>query len=155
MKKIIRLTESELTRIIKRIIKEQSNDKQQYKLDLDKFDFNMDDEEYDDNIDRITDKFLDDLYSINYMIENINQMVNSVSSFEDPTEDDYDMMEEITNMLEDVRNKLRDLEDYYYDKMEPNEIEKVDDKQTGIYGNPLELIHSAFDEIDSIENRPY
>jgi hypothetical protein len=26
---------------------------------------------------------------------------------------------------------------------------------TGIYGHPLDLIHAAFEELDSIGNRPY
>ena len=157
MKKIVKLSESDLTRIVKRIISEMDGDEPKFNLDLDKFEFNMDDEENYDNVDNIIDKFLDDLYSIHYRTQNINDMIDSISSFEDPTEEDHDMMEEITNMLEDVRNKLRDLEDYYYDKMEPNEIEKIDDEVSGIsiYGHPLDLIQSVSGEIDSIEDKPY
>jgi hypothetical protein len=115
----------------------------------------MDDEEYDDNVDRIIDKFLDDMYSINYKIGNIKDMFDSISSFEDPSEDDDEMIEDINEYYEIVKDKLIDLEDYYYDKMEPNDIENVHDNLTGIYGHPLDLIHAAFEELDSIGNRPY
>ena len=153
MKKIVKITENDLTRIVKRVISEMDGDKP--KLDLDKFEFNMDDEEYDDNVDRIIDKFLDDMYSINYKIGNIKDMFDSISSFEDPSEDDDEMIEDINEYYEIVKDKLRDLEDYYHDKMEPNDIENVHDNLTGIYGHPLDLIHAAFEELDSIGNRPY
>ena len=151
MKKTVKLTERDLTRIVKRVISEMDGDKP--KLDLDKFEFNMDDEEYDDSIDRIIDKFLDDMDSINYKIGLIKNMVDSISSFENPSEDDDEIIEDINEYYAIVRDELIDLEDYYHDKMEPNEIENVDDKLTGIYGHPLDLIQAAFEELDSIGNQ--
>jgi hypothetical protein len=107
MKRIVRLTESDLTRLVKRIIKENEESWSDDSFDMEgdsdfsKMDLETAKEELKNTISPSDIKFLNDLMRREGKDELEDMLINTLSQIEGDTEDDF----EEVNMLEDFEKK--------------------------------------------------
>jgi len=107
MKRIVRLTESDLTRLVKRIIKENEESWSDDSFDMEgdsdfsKMDLETAKEELKNTISPSDIKFLNDLMRREGKDELEDMLINTLSQIEGDTEDDFEQV----NMLEDFEKK--------------------------------------------------